>query len=67
METDGACAGNQEKKGLGGWGAVLRQEHHNCTLFGPQPDTSNNEMEHMAMWKAMQMIPHDTYVVFECD
>jgi hypothetical protein len=48
VETDGACPGNTERKSPGDWGAILCQERHYCQLFGPQADTSNNEMEYLA-------------------
>jgi hypothetical protein len=42
VETDGACAGNQENKSAGGWGAVVVHRQQYCTLWGPKADTSNN-------------------------
>jgi ribonuclease HI len=66
-ETDGACAGNNEKKSPGGWGAIVCQERHYCRLFGPQASTSNNEMEYLAMLKAMELVPRQTYVLLETD
>jgi ribonuclease HI len=65
VETDGAGAENQERKSPGGRGAILYQEKDYCTLFGPQADTSNNEMQYMAMIRAMDFIPRHTYVVIE--
>ncbi len=42
MYTDGACKGNP---GPGGWGVVLRCRGHEKTLFGGEPETTNNRME----------------------
>jgi hypothetical protein len=67
VETDGACAANEDKQSPGGWGTILCQENRYCTMFGPKTDTSNNEMEYKAMLEAIQIIPRDTYVIFESD
>lgn len=40
--TDGACRGNP---GPGGWGALLRFNHHEKSLKGAEGDTTNNRME----------------------
>jgi ribonuclease HI len=48
--TDGACRGNP---GPGGWGALLRYGHHEKTLSGFDPHTTNNRMELMAAIKAL--------------
>jgi ribonuclease HI len=66
-ETDGACAGNEDKQSPGGWGAILCQDGIYCTMFDPQPDTSNIEMEYKAMLEAISIIPRNTYVIFETD
>lgn len=43
--TDGACKGNP---GPGGWGALLRYNGHEKTLYGGEILTTNNRMELMA-------------------
>lgn len=40
--TDGACSGNP---GPGGWGALMRFGDIERTLYGGEPDTTNNRME----------------------
>lgn len=51
--TDGACRGNP---GPGGWGAVLRYNGHEKTLYGAEPDTTNNRMELMAAIQALEAL-----------
>jgi ribonuclease HI len=48
--TDGACKGNP---GPGGWGAVLRYQGHEKSLYGGEPLTTNNRMELMAAIAAL--------------
>lgn len=48
--TDGACKGNP---GPGGWGALLRCNGIEKTLFGAEKQTTNNRMEMMAAIKAL--------------
>jgi ribonuclease HI len=43
--TDGACKGNP---GPGGWGALLRFDAIEKSIYGGEPDTTNNRMELMA-------------------
>ncbi len=43
--TDGACKGNP---GPGGWGALLRFEGVEKSLYGGEANTTNNRMEMMA-------------------
>ena len=40
--TDGACKGNP---GIGGWGVLLKHNHHKKELCGGAVDTTNNRME----------------------
>ena len=40
--TDGACSGNP---GPGGWGALMRFGEHERSVYGGDPDTTNNRME----------------------
>ncbi|KTD36256.1 ribonuclease HI [Legionella nautarum] len=48
--TDGACKGNP---GPGGWGALLRFNGHEKTLYGGELQTTNNRMELTAAIKAL--------------
>ena len=40
--TDGACRGNP---GPGGWGALIKYDRLEKTIFGGQANTTNNQME----------------------
>ena len=51
--TDGACKGNP---GPGGWGVLLRLGEHQKTLFGGEPQTTNNRMELMAAIRGLQAL-----------
>lgn len=51
--TDGACKGNP---GIGGWGALLRYGDAELELFGGERDTTNNQMELMAVIKALDAL-----------
>jgi hypothetical protein len=66
IETDGACSGNP---GPGGWGAIIHQNGKAIEAFGPNPRTSNNEMELQAIAEALDFLPKDVacYVVIESD
>jgi ribonuclease HI len=57
IETDGACAGNDNKQSPGGWGAIIVNGPRMCKKFGAKIDTSNNEMEYQAMLEALNLIP----------
>lgn len=51
--TDGACRGNP---GPGGWGALLRFKQQEKTLFGAEPETTNNRMEITAAIMALEVL-----------
>ncbi|KTD18485.1 ribonuclease HI [Legionella lansingensis] len=51
--TDGACKGNP---GPGGWGALLRYNGHEKTIYGAEPQTTNNRMELTAAIKALEAL-----------
>ena len=51
--TDGACKGNP---GPGGWGALLRYQDKEKSLFGGELDTTNNRMEMMAVIEALRSL-----------
>jgi len=62
--TDGACRGNP---GPGGWGAVLRYKHHEKTLYGAEPMTTNNRMELMAAIRALESLKRPCQVRLTTD
>ena len=51
--TDGACSGNP---GPGGYGAVLIYNGVEKEISGGQKDTTNNQMEMMAVIKGLEML-----------
>lgn len=51
--TDGACRGNP---GPGGWGALLRYNGHEKTIYGGESETTNNRMELMAVIQALTLL-----------
>ena len=54
--TDGGCAGNQNDKNLGGWGAILEFGPHQKELYGSLANTTNNRMEMTALLEAFKAI-----------
>jgi len=62
--TDGACRGNP---GLGGWGAVLRFGEHEKSLYGGEPDTTNNRMELLAAIKGLESLKESCQVILTTD
>jgi ribonuclease HI len=66
IETDGACSGNP---GPGGCGCIICQGAHAIDAHGPNPATSNNEMELQAIAEALEFIPKNVacYVTIESD
>lgn len=62
--TDGACKGNP---GPGGWGAVLRYQGHEKTLYGGEPLTTNNRMELRAAIEALSALKEPCIVVLTTD
>jgi len=55
--TDGSCIGNP---GPGGWAAIIFADDDKHEISGPDPDTTNNRMEMMAMIKALNWL-HEKY------
>lgn len=62
--TDGACKGNP---GPGGWGAVLRYRGQEKSLFGGEPQTTNNRMELRAAIEALAALHEPCEVVLTTD
>jgi ribonuclease HI len=60
IETDDACAGNDAKQSPGGWGAIIVNGPRMLKRFGAKADTSNNEMEYMAMLEALEFVQTPT-------
>jgi ribonuclease HI len=67
IETDGACSGNADHKGPGGWGAIIWQCGQYTKMFRPNADTANNETELKAMLMALMETPLYSYIVIESD
>src|SRR6056297_973883 len=61
--TDGACSGNQYKKNVGGWGAIILDDSQKVLkkISGKAKNTSNNKMELTAVIKALQYIKESIY------
>jgi len=51
--TDGSCHGNP---GPGGWGAILRWEGRERELSGGAAETTNNQMELMAVIESLKAL-----------
>lgn len=62
--TDGACKGNP---GVGGWGALLRYNGKQKTIFGAEAHTTNNRMELTAAIKALQALKRPCVVELYTD
>lgn len=62
--TDGACRGNP---GPGGWGAVLRYNHHEKHLYGSEPATTNNRMELLAAIMALASLKRPCRIILTTD
>jgi len=53
MFTDGSCLNNP---GPGGWAALLRYNHSEKMFSGSQVDTTNNQMELMAVIEGLKAL-----------
>ena len=62
--TDGACRGNP---GKGGWGAFIRFDGKEESIYGGQKKTTNNIMELTAAIKALEHLPNKSKVVLTTD
>ena len=57
--TDGACAGNQSEKNIGGWGCILEYAGIEKELSGGEENTTNNRMELTALVSALSALRED--------
>ena len=63
--TDGACSGNP---GIGGWGAVMiTSNNETILLHGGLSDTTNNQMELIAVIKALEYLKEPTEILILTD
>lgn len=62
--TDGACKGNP---GPGGWGALLRHQGREKTLYGGELNTTNNRMELMAVIEALKALKRPCHIELYTD
>jgi len=62
--TDGACRGNP---GPGGWGALVRIDGKEDSIYGGEENTTNNRMEMMAAIKALESIEKPSSITLTTD
>lgn len=62
--TDGACRGNP---GQGGWGTLLRYGTHERELYGYQAETTNNQMEMMAVIQGLESLSQPCQIILTTD
>lgn len=62
--TDGACRGNP---GIGGWGALLKCNGREKTLYGGAEETTNNRMELMGAIEALNALQKPSAVILWTD
>lgn len=62
--TDGACRGNP---GPGGWGVLLRYKGKEKTLYGGEPETTNNRMELTAAIMGINALSRACHIVVTTD
>lgn len=62
--TDGACKGNP---GVGGWGAWLKYNEQEKSLFGGEENTTNNRMEMTAVIRALEALKRPSVVKLYTD
>jgi ribonuclease HI len=62
--TDGACRGNP---GPGGWGALLRYDGNEKTIYGGEGETTNNRMELTAAIEALAELKQPCRVTLTTD
>ena len=54
--VDGACANNQCKENIGGWGAVIQNQSRVREIYGGEINTTNQRMELKACIEALNAI-----------
>ncbi len=62
--TDGACKGNP---GVGGWGAWMKYNEQEKSLFGGEENTTNNRMEMTAVIRALEALKRPSVVKLYTD
>ena len=62
--TDGACRGNP---GLGGWGALIRKNGQESSLWGGEKNTTNNRMEMEAAIRGLESIEESSNITLTTD
>src|SRR3990167_3296124 len=62
--TDGACRGNP---GPGGWGVLMRYNHHEKKLHGGEKNTTNNRMELTAAIQGLSALKEKCVVEITTD
>ncbi|MFW5432127.1 MAG: ribonuclease HI [Methylophilaceae bacterium] len=62
--TDGACRGNP---GVGGWGAWLKHNGNEKSIFGGEEATTNNRMELTAVIRALEALKRPSQVKLYTD
>ena len=62
--TDGACLGNP---GPGGWAAILQYGEHEKTLVCGWDDTTNNQMELMAVISGLEALKRPSHLTIVTD
>lgn len=62
--TDGACSGNP---GPGGWGTILRSKGKEKELSGAEKNTTNNQMELMAVIAGLEALKRPCHVTITTD
>ena len=62
--TDGACRGNP---GPGGWGALLRYQGQEKSLYGGEKATTNNRMELIAAIEGLKALSRRCDVIITTD
>jgi len=62
--TDGACKGNP---GVGGWGAWLKYNGNEKSIFGGENNTTNNRMELLAVIRALEALKRTSKVKLYTD
>jgi len=62
--TDGACLGNP---GPGGWAAILQYGEHEKELVGGQDETTNNQMELLAVISGLEALKRPSTLLIVTD